>query len=220
MILRFFQWVAEWGWVYDCIQRACGTETVNARMAPHIPLSTRGDSVLDVGGGTGLFRRHWPSPCRYICLDLEAPKLRRFRAVVPDGLAIRGDATVMPLATASIHAIICRVVAHHLSEELLEKVFKECRRVLKPNGTFLFLDAVSRPDRPISRFLWRLDRGAHPHSAEYFQSVLKKYFVVASQECFDVYHQYVFYVLRCPPERRQDLATPGREPSIAGITEQ
>lgn len=194
MIIRILRRVAQWGWAYDAIQLLAGMKQVNARIRPHLPPASQSDYVLDLGGGTGNFRSWWPS-CRYICLDLESSKLQHFRKINPNGLALLADATSLPFPPASIHAIVCKVVAHHLTEEMLKLAFSECRRVLAPGGTFLFLDAVHRPDRWMSRLLWRLDRGAYPHSGAYFERVLARYFHVRHSEDFTIFHQYVFYVL-------------------------
>jgi ubiquinone/menaquinone biosynthesis C-methylase UbiE len=194
VIIRILRRIAQWGWAYDAIQLMAGMKQVNARIRPHLPPASASDYVLDLGGGTGNFKNWWPG-CRYICLDVEDSKLQHFRRTNPDGLALLADGTSLPLPPASIHTIVCKVVAHHLTEAMLDLAFAECRRVLAPGGTLLFLDAVERPDRWISRSLWRMDRGAYPHSAAYFHRVLADHFHIRHREDFTIFHQYVFYVL-------------------------
>ena len=74
-------------WVYDQIQNIVGLKRVVKRLSQAIaPLSPK--VIVDVGGGTGKVRNLFGSDCRYVCLDLELPKLADFRSKVPDALAV------------------------------------------------------------------------------------------------------------------------------------
>src|ERR1700722_10950511 len=116
MVLRFAHWIASHAQAYDLIQIAAGRGAVQKRIAKQVDTLPNERYVLDVGGGTGAARRLWHTDTRYICLDNEFPKLQGFRRAAPTGLALLGDATAMPLATASVDATICTMVSHHLSE--------------------------------------------------------------------------------------------------------
>jgi ubiquinone/menaquinone biosynthesis C-methylase UbiE len=196
MLLRFLHWAASSGWVYDRIQIASGAREVYRRLARRLPDSNPEAYSLDVGGGTGGLRQAWRARCRYLCLDLEAPKLRTLLAKHPGSLALLADAARMPLADASVDAIVCTAVAHHIPPETLDVVFAECARVLRPEGRFVFLDALRRPDRWLSRRLWSVDRGAHPHDAETLRSLLGEHFDIEAEERFAILHDYLLLALR------------------------
>jgi ubiquinone/menaquinone biosynthesis C-methylase UbiE len=196
MILRLFHAAAARPAIYNFIQAASGARYVHARLGERIRGIASPRYVLDVGGATGTLRVYWPRESRYICLDLERPKLEGFRKAVPDGLALQGDATAMPLATGSVDAVICTAVAHHLDEKALLHALAESRRVLAPHGQFVFLDALERSDRFLSRALWKVDRGAHPHTAERLRQMLAQEFEVCHWERFSVLHEYALAVLR------------------------
>lgn len=193
MILSLLHELASYPWVYDQIQRAAGVRQVHARMSRQLP--TEGaDYVVDVGGGTGAMRAIWPAGSRYVCLDIEMPKLRGFRAKVEDGLALQSDATRMPIADGCAGSVVCMAVAHHLTDGMLADVLRESARVLRPGGRVFFLDPVFAQSRRIGRMIWRLDRGSYPRTADTLRRVFSEHFQVAHWEQFAIYHEYVFAV--------------------------
>src|SRR5579871_15238 len=141
MVLSLLHELASRPMVYDWIQRAAGVRRVHARMSRQMPADGAG-YVLDVGGGTGAMRTLWPADCRYVCLDIEMPKLQGFRAKVADGLALQTDATRMPIADGCANSVVCMAVAHHLTDGMLANVMRESARVLRPGGRMFFLDPV------------------------------------------------------------------------------
>ena len=98
---------------------------------------TSGDSVLDVGCGTGWFaaglQRAAPE-VDVFGLDLSSGMLGRAREAGAANL-IQGDATNLPLADDSIDLVVGRGVLHHLPEPPAALI--EWRRVLKPGGALV-----------------------------------------------------------------------------------
>jgi hypothetical protein len=137
--------------------------------------------VVDIGGGTGALRNLFPSDCHYICLDVEMPKLQRFRSKTVGALAILGDATSMPIMDGCADVVICKAMTHHLTDLML-----------KPAGHMMLFDAVYNRERWAGRVLWRLDRGSYPRRAEELREKLESRFKVVHWEKFAVYHEYVF----------------------------
>jgi ubiquinone/menaquinone biosynthesis C-methylase UbiE len=129
-----------------------------------------------------------------LCLDIDPVKLAGFRRKDRPGVALRGDATRLPLSTRSLDLVVCKNVTHHLSDPQLPQLFQESARVLKPRGRMLFIDAVLAPERWRSRVLWRYDRGANPRSVETLHQAMAAEFDIAQWEVFANYHRYVFGV--------------------------
>lgn len=105
--------------------RACAE-----RVLPRLPLADR--IVLEVGCGYGhllpLLRKRG---ARYIGVDIAASALRQ----VPtgeDGLAVLGDACLLPVADASCDVVLCMEVYEHLADP--DRLVRELRRVVKPGG--------------------------------------------------------------------------------------
>jgi ubiquinone/menaquinone biosynthesis C-methylase UbiE len=190
-IVEMLHEIAAHPWVYDRIQSFAGQKENLDRIARHTD-AMDAETVVDVGGGTGTSRTLWPTSCRYVCLDIEMPKLEGFRSKVPGGLAVLSDATQMPIATGAVDVVMCMAVAHHLTDVKLDQVLGETLRVLKVGGRLILLDPVLNRERLAGRILWRLDRGSYPRTAEELRKKLQDRFRVVHWEKFAIYHEYVF----------------------------
>ncbi len=183
--------------VYDVIQFLAGAHVVRRRLAAVTrPIRPTAKTILDVGGGTGALTHLWRPDARYICLDIDPLKLAGFRKKHPAGLAILGDATQTPIASASLDAVICTSVSHHLDDTLLPSLFREAARMLKPDGRFLFLDATWQPRRWPGRLLWAYDRGSFPRTEETLRHLINRDLSVLHWQRFAVFHEYMLAVAR------------------------
>jgi SAM-dependent methyltransferase len=178
--------------VYDTVQVLAGSADLDRRLAANLGEIAARPIILDVGGGTGLPPSLWPAGTTYLCLDIDPVKLAGFLRKGRPGVALRGDATHLPLRTGSLDLVVCKNVTHHLSDEQLPRMFKESARVLKPSGRMLFIDAVKAPERWRSRVLWRYDRGAHPRLVDTLRQAMASEFGIAHWEVFDNFHRYAF----------------------------
>ena len=190
MLTGILHKVAAHPWVYDRIQTVAGNKRVLARLSQElVQLDPR--VVVDIGGGTGTIRELLAADCRYVCLDLEMPKLTGFRAKVTGGLAILGDATAMPISDACADVVICKSVSHHLTDQQLDQAMDESRRVLRSGGHMVLFDAVLNRQRLAGVALWKLDRGSYPRPDQELHEKFQKRFRVSRWEKFAVYHEYV-----------------------------
>lgn len=146
--------------------------------------------VLDVGANRGYAKRLWPDDARYVPLDLDPAMLRA--GGVP--LAIQGDATRLPLAANCIDMALCKQVSHHIPDGVLDRMFEEIVRVLKPGGKLVFMDAVKTP-KAASKLLWRYDRGSHPRWEPDLRRYIDRHFEVQHREQHWNFHLYVLYLL-------------------------
>ena len=190
MLIRFLQELAACPWAYDRFQILAGHNAVLERLS-HAITQLNPNVVVDIGGGTGIVRNLFRADCRYICLDLELPKLRRFCSRNPQGLAVLGDATLMPIIDCGADMLICKSVAHHLSDLMLERALAESQRVLRSGGHLVFLDAVLNRQRLAAQMLWKLDRGSYPRPEEELHEKLEHRFKIIHWEKFAIYHEYV-----------------------------
>ena len=181
---------------YDLIQLLAGDRQFRRRLASHMAPFSTASRVADLGGGTGP-GQHAPMWRRYVCLDLDPAKLRRFRARWPAGVAVAGDATACPFVDATFDGVVCAKVVHHLDDEQLPAMLAEAARILKPGGTLILADAV-RSTRWIPRLMWRLDRGAFPRTAADIRRSLRQHYAVAIWDQFRLalFHDMVLCVAR------------------------
>lgn len=90
-------------------------------------------TCLEVGCGTGIYAsRIRELGWRPLGVDLSAGMLRHARRRLP---VLRADATVLPMATASMDAVVAVMVHTDLPE--YAPVLAEIHRVLKPGGRFV-----------------------------------------------------------------------------------
>lgn len=111
-----------------------GVDTEVARLA----LQLIGDRapVLEIGVGTGRIARPMIAlGARVIGLDLSSAMMAQMRLAQPDAVLVRGDATRLPFADASVGAVVAVHVFHLLGDWVAG--LREARRVLRPGGALL-----------------------------------------------------------------------------------
>src|SRR4051794_11031912 len=107
-----------------------------------------GDAVLDVACGPGNFTRSFARATGEagVVVGLDASKSMLERALqegVPANVAyVRGDATRLPFADESFHAVCCFAALYFISDPL--RALDEIARVLRPGGRVAIMTSVSR----------------------------------------------------------------------------
>lgn len=185
-------------YVYDRVQQLVGAPQVRQNLLTHLQGLGQAMAILDLGGGTGNNRALFSTEQPYICLDNDQLKLKGFREKFPKDTGLRADATRIPLQSASVDLVLCTAVSHHIPDEWLNRFFAEAVRVTKPEGRFVFLDAVWSPRRLPSRLLWRYDRGSYPRTIETLQVTLAKHGRILDWQTFAIYHRYVIAIVAPP----------------------
>jgi len=115
--------------LYDAVMPRADPET----LARGLDRATRPiERVVDVGGGPGRAGRELDAAWRLV-VDPAAGMLRRARR---HGLQpVRGDGARLPLAAASVDAVLVTDALHHIPDQ--RGVIEEAARVLRPGGVFL-----------------------------------------------------------------------------------
>jgi SAM-dependent methyltransferase len=191
MITKFLHHLVANPCIYDLAQTAVGAKIIRRRMRARIAQLPLAKCVVDLGGGTGLNRHLWPASTHYICVDMDPLKLSGLRQMHPDTGAVLGDATQVPLCTGCADVVICTLVTHHIPPEPVLRLFHEAFRVLKTQGTFVFFDALWKPRRLPSRFLWHVDRGSYPRTAADLRTLIAAEGHILHWEQFALLHEYV-----------------------------
>lgn len=103
----------------------------------------RGDTVLDVGTGTGIVARSVaPMVKKVIGIDICTEMLAKAaQQPMPNVVYQIGDAYRLPFEDELFDKLTARMVFHHLVRRT-QQGMKECHRVLKSGGTIVFSEGV------------------------------------------------------------------------------
>lgn len=107
------------------------------------------DLACGTGGLLGPALAAFPR-LRGIGLDLSEPYLNFTRAKLdnPRAAYTTAMAEQLPFADASVDVVSCVYLFHELPPKVRRKVIAEVARVLKPGGSFLFIDSLQTGDVP------------------------------------------------------------------------
>jgi phosphatidylethanolamine/phosphatidyl-N-methylethanolamine N-methyltransferase len=124
-----------------------------------------GETVLEVGVGTGLALPHYKTDKRITGIDLSQHMLAQARARVA-ALGLRHveallemDAQATGFATGSFDIAVAMFVASVVPDP--HALVRELRRVVKPGGTILFVNHFAREKGPV----WWMERAMAPASS-------------------------------------------------------
>lgn len=128
-----------------------------------------GDSVLDVGCGTGglvIMAKQQVGPAGTVCaIDASPEMIARARTkAAKAGVDVRFEvaaAQVLPFAQASFDVILSTLMLHHLGRNSRKELSFEIRRVIRATGRALVVD-FEMPTRKKGKFFAHFHRG-HGH---------------------------------------------------------
>jgi len=124
---------------YETFSRDPGYVAANARFVAGLPFDGA-RRILDLACGTGTMAALERAACpgaTVVGLDRDRGALSLARRHVGDGFAcVRGSADVLPVATASVDAVVMGNSIHMVPDT--DALLVEVRRVLRPGGLFAF----------------------------------------------------------------------------------
>jgi ubiquinone/menaquinone biosynthesis C-methylase UbiE len=195
MFKRILHGIASHPWAYDQIQALLGLPFSQALLRERLSFISADACVVDVGGGTGIFRACLPSSVSYTCLDIDPVKLKGFHSKFPQERALLADALQLPMKSRSVDVALCIAVIHHIPDAYVDQLFGEAMRILKPRGRVVVLDPIWDPTRLRGRLIWSYDRGSYPRTAESIQSKLAAHGTIVHWEQYAIHHRYVLGIV-------------------------
>jgi ubiquinone/menaquinone biosynthesis C-methylase UbiE len=156
--------------VFDFLGRRFDNHFVPARRA--LLAHTRG-RVLEIGSGTGFSIQHYPPGLEELVLTEPGPLLlararRRAAELRREVTFVEAPAERLPFEDDAFDTVVSMLVLCSVPDQL--RALREIRRVLKPDGRFLFVEHVRSDDPGIARWQDRLERpwgvvamGCHPN---------------------------------------------------------
>src|SRR5215467_3373794 len=103
--------------------------------------------VLEIGPGAGVNLRHYDPSVQWIGIEPN-PYMRAYLEKEAERCGLQvdlgtGNAEQLDIADQSIDAVVCTLVLCSVQD--VGRVLKEIRRVLKPEGHFVFIEHVAAP---------------------------------------------------------------------------
>jgi ubiquinone/menaquinone biosynthesis C-methylase UbiE len=127
----------------------------------------KGDSVLDIGCGQGVFSRCLPEGVHYLGMDTAQPMLNKARSYKTKALFLKADVT-KPWPELDQHGFshaVCMLALQNMSKP--EVVFSELAKVIRPNGLFVVI--LNHPCFRIPRqSRWGFDEKTKTQTRELF----------------------------------------------------
>jgi SAM-dependent methyltransferase len=191
MFIEILHRIAAYPRIYELIQVAAGMMILRNLLQERLTFIAPDAQILDIGGGTGLYRTCLPPACKYTCLDIDPLKLAGFRSKYQRERAILADGTRLPIQTRTMDAVLCILVLHHIHDDAKIQLVDEAWRVLRDDGHLVVLDAVRAPDRLKSRVLWACDRGNYPGTDDSLRSLFPSRSRTMCWESHTIHHRYV-----------------------------
>ena len=156
-------------------------EIKNTRMLADMVHFKKGMLVLDVGGGMGGAARYLAHKygCRVHVIDLIPDRCRGgLRLTQQTGLIHKvafhaADALNMPFRDEVFHLIWSQDAFDGIEDKDL--LLKECRRVLKPNGEFIFTDHLKGPVEAVPDGIYLLPEDTNQLTFEGYRVLLEKH---------------------------------------------
>jgi len=139
-----------WAFRYDLLLSlvSLGSERAHREKALNLARLKAGESVLDVGCGTGTLaiaaKRHVGLSGTVCGIDASpemiARATKKARKAGVDVVFKNAAAEALPFHDAQFHAVLNTMMLHHLPRKPREQCVQEIRRVLKPGGRVLAVD--------------------------------------------------------------------------------
>lgn len=128
--------------------------------------------VLEIGVGTGLSFAHYPPVDELVGVEPSQPMLQRARRRAAEAgrqvILVEAPAEGLPFEDESFDTVVTMAVLCTVDDP--ERSLREIRRVLRPDGRFVFTEHVRSPEPKLAKWQDRLERpwgviagGCHPN---------------------------------------------------------
>ncbi|CAA7019527.1 unnamed protein product [Microthlaspi erraticum] len=165
-IIRRGQWYIRrlWSWFLNATMQSYWEEIDNCKIKVFDKLTAKAEMVLEIGIGTGSNMSYYADCNLNVTLyGLDPnPKMKKYlrKSAAKAGLKPKnfkfkqGVGEAIPFKDASVDAVVATLVLCSVSD--VTQTLAEIKRVLRPGGTFIFLEHVAAEDGSFFRRLQKL----------------------------------------------------------------
>jgi SAM-dependent methyltransferase len=191
---------------YQLLQDALGVRRVQRRIVEEHLRLRAGQTLLDVGCGTGNILLDVPDGVRYIGCDVSAEYVRRARARF-EGRGEFLQTSITDLSPANLPCcdrVIAFGVLHHLDDHEVLELMRVAASVLTAGGHLITYDPGFHAEQSwIARQLVARDRGRNVRTPQGYARLAEQYFGSCRQTLLDGHLRipYSSVVLECSEPR-------------------
>ncbi|MBU4338226.1 class I SAM-dependent methyltransferase [Patescibacteria group bacterium] len=140
--------------------------------------------ILDIGCGTGAFARLFEKE-NYFGIDI-LPDYIEYAKKNNKGSFQVMDATDLKFPNEHFDRVLIMAVLHHLNDEDSNKVIREAKRVLKPNGQILIMEdaKIPRLESALARFTQKFDKGEFIRTPKNYKKIIKPHLKILKESEF------------------------------------
>lgn len=137
-----------------------------------------GRKILDIGSGTGIVSRDFTVK-DYTGIEIN-PELAAYAKRKYRKKFLVMDARKLIFSRNFFDTIIVVGVIHHLSDRAVDKALREMRRVVKPDGQVILIEAIApiSPFNILGKILRANDEGKHIRTLEKYAELFSRHFTV------------------------------------------
>lgn len=164
--------------VYDAFQRMVGSQRARDEFVGRYIRPEPGLRVLDVGCGPGRLST-WLEGVDYTGIDLSEAYIEAARRDYGDrGRFLVGKADEIPAdELGTFDVVVAKGLLHHIDEHEILLLLDTSRRLLRPGGRFVSLDATFTDDMPrAARWVVSRDRGQSVLTPDGYRALAERYF--------------------------------------------
>ena len=199
--------------VYDFFQKSLlGADNARRWLATNAWKPKSGEAIVDIGCGSGTVLEYLPPDIEYLGIDVSENYIRSARKKFSHrGTFFLGTARDFVNHDGShfgsADLVLCNGLLHHLSDGEALEVLELSKRIMKPNGRLVCLEAVflARQTR-LSRWIVSTDRGRHVRLEQEWKNLIGQAFESYSTRILTglLRIPYTHIVIECLNERSSD----------------
>ena len=190
--------------VYDRFQSTVGAYRARTDVLRQYGRVQPGDTVVDIGCGTGHILEDLPMRMSYYGYDLSADYIRQARARYGGRASFEcADVSAFTVGPrrGTADVVLALGVIHHLDDAQVEELVTTAHELLRPGGRLVTMDtAYDDGQSRMSRYLVSKDRGQNVRTAAQYQHLAAARF--GSEVTVDVRHDllripFALVILEC-----------------------
>jgi len=143
-----------------------------------------GESIIDIGCGTGEFSHLFPQDC-YLGVDIYHAYIEFARKRNPGYQFQVGDATALTSDDSYFNIALIHGLIHHLKDRDARLVIEQAHRVLKPQGVLILIEDIpARGLNILGHVMHSIDRGGWIRTPDEYIDLCGGLFSLIVQEIY------------------------------------